>query len=64
MLADLTPEQRAALIEAVTERTWVDGWERGITDEQREDAAYYFLAGWSASRGVKRAAATPAGEEG
>ncbi len=54
-MLDLTPEQEKAVIEAATQRLkgWVDGWERGLTDEQRDDAAYYFLAGWAASRGVK-----------
>jgi hypothetical protein len=46
-MADLTAEQEKALIEAVTQRLsgWVDAWERGTTDEEREEYAYYFLAG-------------------
>jgi hypothetical protein len=51
---DLTPEQEKALIEAVTTRTWVDGWERGLTEEQRDDAAYYFLAGVKWAEAVTR----------
>jgi hypothetical protein len=43
----LTPEQRKALIEAATQRFkgWVDAWERGHTDEEREELAHFFLAG-------------------
>jgi hypothetical protein len=46
-LSILTESQRKALIEAVTQRLegWVDAWERGTTDEEREEYAYYFLAG-------------------
>lgn len=46
-MSDLTLEQRKALIEAATQRLsgYSDAWERGFTDDERDSAAYYFLAG-------------------
>ncbi len=60
-MADLTPSQRKALIAAATARLWVDGWERGLTDEQRDDAAYYFLAGvrWAEAQPATGPGPTP-----
>jgi hypothetical protein len=53
---DLTTEQRKALIEAVTQRLkgYVDAWERCTTDEEREEYAYYFLAGVKWAEGQER----------
>ncbi len=54
MLADLTAEQRKALIEAATEhwKGWVDAWERGYNDRERQVATDFFLAGvkWALHR--------------
>jgi hypothetical protein len=53
-MPELTASQREALIEAVTQRLkgYVDAWERCTTDEEREEYAYYFLAGvkWAQNR--------------
>ncbi len=55
MLADLTAEQRKALIEAVTEHYHGQGdaWDNILDPLDRIHAAVGFLAGWAASRGVK-----------
>lgn len=65
-MPDLTPEQEKALIAVVTARTWSDGWERGLTDEQREDAAAYFLAGvkWAEAQRAPATGPGPTPTEG
>jgi hypothetical protein len=47
MLAELTPSQRKALIEAVTADWggWSDAWDHGLDETDREEAAESFLAG-------------------